>query len=151
MTKTIIYTSVLSAILVVVLFFGLSLVNVKTPQLFGSQVQNDAFIFTGGITVGNQGQFISKYKCYSDTAFNPSSVSTTTADQSDAFLTPFANYGDIVVASLATTTSASLWEVRGTVTAGGGLVNATTTLYMHGVYTAIDLATTTAKICIISN
>lgn len=52
MTKTIIITSITTAVLIVALLFGLSLVVGHNSQSFGTQVQNDVFTFVNGINAG---------------------------------------------------------------------------------------------------
>ena len=106
---------------------------------------------TGAFTIGSGGTSINLYKCYSDITFDPGSVSSSTASASVAFLTPNASAGDIVLVSLDTVTSTELWFVEGKVTAGSGTAGASSTLYLWGGGgDAINLSTTTAKLCIIN-
>ena len=106
---------------------------------------------TGAFTIGSGGTSINLYKCYSNATFDPGSVSSSTASASVAFLTPNASAGDIVLVSLDTVTSTELWFVEGKVTAGSGTAGASSTLYLWGGGgDAINLSTTTAKLCIIN-
>lgn len=102
-----------------------------------------------GLTVGD-GTVVNKYKCYTDT-FDPGSVSSSSVASSKAFLTPGASAGDIVFASLSSVTSTNQWFATAKITAGSGTAGATTTLYLRGTEgAAVDLATTTAKVCIVN-
>lgn len=139
----------------------------------GGGVENDNPIFSRGLRAGQPavqefnaagafvGQFasatsltlgggtaISSYKCTSAT-WNPASVSSSSASQTLAINTGASTVGDIVIPSLASATSTNLWLITAKVTASGA-TNGTTTIFLRGQEgAAVDLSTTTAKVCII--
>ena|SRR3990167_763525 len=117
----------------------------------GAFTQSGAVALTSTLTVGSGGTAVNLYKCYSSTTFDPGSVSSSTAAVSVSFLTPSVSAGDILVPSLATTTSSGLWALFANVSAGSGSATASTTLYLYGIDgAAVNLATTTAKVCVIN-
>ncbi len=171
MTKTIIITSAVTGLLVVALLFGLAALVGNTSHIFGAQVQNDLFYFTGGIKVGNSSQYaidssgnvttsgkltlgasgtaLSTIKCATAT-YDPGSlaayVSSTVATSvtSTDIALPGAVMGDICIASLTSSTSSSASVgciISGTATS-------TLTLQNKGG-SALDLASGTAKVCYI--
>lgn len=126
-------------------------ISADTTSPSAGQVRGTTLTITGATTIGTSGTAINKYKCYSDATFNPGSISSTTAAATLAFLTPSVTAGDVMLASLASVTSTNQWFVTAKVTAGSGTAGATTTLYMRSLEgSAIDLSTTTAKVCIIN-
>ena len=121
--------------------------NVK--EFLNTVTFSGATSYTGAVTIGSGGTAINKYKCYTDATFDPGSVSSSTAAATLAFLTPSVTAGDIIVASLNSVTSTQLWGLDAKVTAGSGTATATTTLYLIGrEAAAVNLSTTTAKVCI---
>jgi hypothetical protein len=145
---------IIGVLAVLVVVFGIAALGKANLGAASGPTRTNPEYFLNTITLSNASQAttgtaINQYKVYTDTAFNPGSVSSSTAAATLAFLTPYATAGDNIVASLGTTTSPELWNVYAKVTAGSGTATATTTLYLVGrEAAAINLATTTAKVFI---
>lgn len=115
-------------------------VSTSTAQTVGTD---------GTLTIGPSGTAITKYLCGTAT-WDPAAIGTSTTAVSVDIAVPGATYGDIVLASLgnpAATTTPLLWSVSGSIT---GTATATVTLYNFSTTTAINLATSTAKACVIN-
>lgn len=133
-------------------FGGIGLYRASHQNLVGATTNHTFFEqWLAGLSIGPSGTTINKYLCYTNAAYNPGSVSSSTAADTVAFLTPNVSSGDVILATLSSATSTNLWRVDAKVTAGSGTATATTTLYMAGVEAAaVNLTTTTAKICVLN-
>lgn len=160
MLKTIIAAVITSVVISLVV---VGLVGGSAAQVFGSQVQNDVFWFTGGIklgnsgatsfdasgnlatggtlTIGSGGTALSNYKCFT-ASWNPAAVGSSTAATLD-IATPGVTLGDSENASIATSTQGLAVTASASTTA-----TSTITLFdSDNTGVALDIATTTAKIC----
>ena len=107
--------------------------------------------FLAGASFGIDGENLENVNCYSDATFDPTAIGSTTLPSSVTFLTPSASLGDVVVTSLASVTSTNAWFTYGKVTAGSGTATASSTFYLASATTtvAINLTTSTAKLCVL--
>jgi hypothetical protein len=147
---------IIGVLAVLVVVFGIAALGKANLGASAGPTHTNPEYFLGTVTLSNASQAttgtaVNQYKVYIDTAFNPASVSSSTAAATLAFLTPYATVGDDIDAFIGTTTSPELWDVYAKVTAGSGTATATTTLYLVGrEAAAINLATTTAKVRILN-
>jgi len=150
---------------VVVFLLGVGLQAAFNQTTFGTQVQNDLFYFTGGIKVGGQGQFSIDtngvttlasttvggsltYSANCATAtWNPASIGpygSATSTTSTIITLPGAVLGSLCEGSLTSATSTAAdfaCDVN-------GAASATLNLYNTGG-SALDLATGTARVCLV--
>lgn len=145
--------SVLSVALVITgVFLFTQKVDVQVDLPLGAGASPEKYFehfFNEGLTVGVNGSSLDAIEC--DTAtWNPGSVSSSTAPASLAIANGTgAALGDIGWASFDSATSSSQWNVQAKVTAAAsGSAEATTTIYLEGISgAAVDLSTSTARVC----
>jgi len=94
---------------------------------------------TGGLTLGSSGTKVSTYSC-STATWNPPSVATTSQQTLDVS-TPGVTLGDVEQASLATSTQGLSIEANASTTA------TSTVILSNNSAAAVDIATTTVKVC----
>lgn len=137
-----------AAVVLGLLFIG-SLANPVCPvAVSGFTDELNPKVFQATVTIGKSGTAINQYKC-ATADFNPGSVSSSTAADTKAIDIGAAALGSPVVASLSSVTSTGSWFATAKVTAASA-THATGTLYLKGLDgAAVDLSTTTAKICVI--
>lgn len=100
---------------------------------------------SGDLIIGSGGTEINKYLCGTNTTFNPAAITSSTDSYATTSVTVSgAAIGDVVLVTLATSTSADLWTVTGKVTTAGQV---NVILTSAG---ALNLATTTVKACVIN-
>jgi len=138
---------IIAVLAVAVIILGFLYIG-KSANLGGFTDEYNPKVFKNTVTLGSSGSAITSYICSTNTAYNPGSVSSSTAADTKAIDVGLASLGDPVIASLSSATSTELWYVTAKVTAAG--THATGTLYLRGKDgAAVDLSTTTAKICVI--
>lgn len=121
-------------------------ISADTTSPTAGQVRGTTFTSTGAVTVGTGGTAVDLVACSAATEWNPGSVGSTTVQSLDVTVTGF-SMGDIAVASISSTTSGL-----------GLLATASTTNLVRVTLfqpdfdaAAVDLASTTVRVCAISN
>lgn len=106
------------------------------------QVRGTSFLATGSITAGSSGTSLEQVVCSDATTWNPGSVASTSIATLDVTTTGFA-LGDTLFAGLATTT-----QGLGLLTSASTTDVVRVTLFQPDFdAVALDLATTTVKVC----
>lgn len=130
---------------------GIDITGDGVLQVDNTTVINSSGAFVGAsqptsLTVGSGGTAIDLVACSSATSWNPGAVGSTTVATTDVTVTGF-TLGDIAIASLATTT-----QGLGVLTSASTTGVIRVTLFQPDFdAAAVDLATTTVRVCAISN